>query len=68
MTRGRHLEDSPNNSRLVVIDDALDVRPLAAGVEHVAVVISEHATTCDMARLRLPRHRIVGPLTRLLAF
>ena len=50
-----------------VVDAPLDVRALAVGAEDLDVVVAEDAPAGDMAGARLPLHRVVRPLPRLLA-
>src|SRR5262245_36501141 len=61
-------EDLAHDSRLGVVDTALNMRAPTIWPEDRHVVVPEHTPTGDFAPLRFPPHRIVRALARLLAF
>jgi hypothetical protein len=61
------LKDPPHDGRLSLVNPTFDVRRLAIRTNHVDIVIAEHATTGDVAGLRLAHHRIGGALAGLRA-
>jgi hypothetical protein len=63
----RQLEDTTDDEGLIRLDLALDVRPLVIRSNHIDVAVAETAAASDVARVRLPHHRIARALPCLFA-
>lgn len=64
---GAHLEDALDHVGLVVVNPTLDVRPAAIRTEYLDVRVAEDGPAGDVAGTGLPEHRVVRPLSSLLA-
>ena len=60
-------KNAPDDSRLVRVDPPRDAGPRTVRPKDFDVVVAVDLAARDLEGLRLPQHRVVRPLTRLLA-